>query len=112
VAECGSRAARAINIGTLVRRTEPDLHLMPCFGSQSACTIQPKCVLAVAVNEALRALLTTLDRYSLVDLVRLHAAMTRLLLIEEATESAPARHNPSQVLPGMNRLLTATAPRA
>ena len=85
-----ARPAAEINIGIVVRCTEADLELMPCFGSQSACTIQPECVLARAVNEALRAFLATLDRYTLADLVRPRTALVRLLRIEEQAEAVPA----------------------
>ena len=73
------RPASEINVGAVVRRAEPDLDLMPCFGSHSDCTIRPDCVLVGAANEALRAFLAALDRYTLADLVRPRAALTRLL---------------------------------
>ncbi len=85
-----ARPATEINVGAVVRRTEADLELMPCFGSQSACTIEPACVLASAVNEALHAFLATLDRYTLADLVRPRTALARLLRIEEQVEPLPA----------------------
>src|SRR5579883_2399635 len=37
------RRADAINIGIILRRTEPDFDVVPCLGSGSACTIQPAC---------------------------------------------------------------------
>jgi Rrf2 family nitric oxide-sensitive transcriptional repressor len=83
-----ARPAGEINIGTVVRRAEADLELMPCFGSRSACTIQPDCVLAGATDEALRALLAVLDSYTLADLARPRAALTRLLRIDEAAKAA------------------------
>jgi Rrf2 family nitric oxide-sensitive transcriptional repressor len=85
-----ARPADEINVGTVVRRAEPDLELMPCFGSESACLIRPECVLASVADEALRAMLATLDRYTLADLVRPRAALTRLLRIDEPAEPAPA----------------------
>jgi Rrf2 family nitric oxide-sensitive transcriptional repressor len=33
------RAPGMINLGTVVRRTEPDLHIVPCFGAGAACYI-------------------------------------------------------------------------
>lgn len=85
-----ARPAGEINIGAVVRRTETDLELVPCFGSQSACAIQSDCVLAGAVDEALRAFLAALDRYTLADLARPRAALARLLRIDEAAEASPA----------------------
>ncbi|HVC61045.1 MAG TPA: Rrf2 family transcriptional regulator [Acetobacteraceae bacterium] len=78
-----ARPAAEINIGTVVRRAEADLELVPCFGSQSTCAIQPDCVLAGAVDEALRAFLAALDRYTLADLAGPRAALARLLRIDE-----------------------------
>jgi len=87
------RPAAEINIGAVVRRAEPDLELMPCFGSQAICVIQPECVVASAVDEALRAFLGTLDRYTLADLVRSRSGLAALLRVEangERTEASTA----------------------
>jgi Rrf2 family nitric oxide-sensitive transcriptional repressor len=89
----GLRLARApseINIGAVVRRSEADLEMMPCFGSQGECVIRPECVLAAAVDEALRAFLAVLDSYTLADLVRPRAGLVRLLRIEEPLQPEPA----------------------
>jgi len=83
-----ARPASEINIGAVVRRAEPDLVLMPCFGAQAACTIQPSCVAAGAIDEALRAFLATLDRYTLADLVQPRAALAGLLRIGEPSEQS------------------------
>ena len=69
----GMRLARppeAINIGTVLRRTEPDLHIAACFGSDSACCLQPACVLLVALGDALAAFMAVLDGMSLAELIR------------------------------------------
>ena len=58
-----------INIGEIVRRTEPDLDLVPCFNASGACIIEPACILKGALDEALDAFLAVLDRYTLADLV-------------------------------------------
>jgi Rrf2 family nitric oxide-sensitive transcriptional repressor len=85
-----ARPSTEINIGVVVRRSEADLEMVPCFGSQGACVISPECVLANALDEALRAFLATLDRYTLADLARPRVALARLLRIDEPTEPAPA----------------------
>jgi Rrf2 family transcriptional regulator, nitric oxide-sensitive transcriptional repressor len=90
-----ARPASEINIGAVVRRAEPDLELMPCFGSNVVCTIQPACVASSAINEALRAFLATLDRYTLADLVQPRAALAGLLRINEATAHAPPAPAPA-----------------
>jgi Rrf2 family nitric oxide-sensitive transcriptional repressor len=59
----------AINIGAVVRRAEADLEIVPCFGATANCIIKPDCVLSSALDEALRAFLAVLDRYTLADLV-------------------------------------------
>lgn len=84
-----ARAPEEINIGTVVRRSEADLDLMPCFGSQDDCLIQPSCVAAGAVTEALRAFMATLDRYTLADLVQPRVPLSALLRIERAAVPVP-----------------------
>ena len=52
----GLRLARppaAINIGDVVRRTEPDMALVTCFGGDQRCVIQDDCVLQHALDDAL-----------------------------------------------------------
>jgi Rrf2 family transcriptional regulator, nitric oxide-sensitive transcriptional repressor len=79
-----ARAPETINLGTVVRRTEPDLHIAPCFGTGAACCIQPACVLQGALGDALAAFLAVLDRMTLADLVRPKRRLTALLRIEPA----------------------------
>ncbi len=62
------RPAAEINIGAVVRRTEPGLALAPCLGT-GACVITPACGLKPVLAEALAAFLGVLDRYTLADLV-------------------------------------------
>jgi Rrf2 family nitric oxide-sensitive transcriptional repressor len=71
-----ARSAHEINVGAVVRRTEPDWELAACFGSGPSCVIAPDCVLAGALHEALSAFLAVLDRVTLADLV----APRRMLL--------------------------------
>ncbi len=64
------RPANEVNLGEVVRRTEPDLALVPCFEpTNSACVITPACRLRHALHEARAAFLAVLDGYSLADLV-------------------------------------------
>jgi Rrf2 family nitric oxide-sensitive transcriptional repressor len=73
------KAAEAINLGAVVRRTEPDLALVACFGDVGACPIEGACVLSHALQEALDAFLAVLDRYTLVDLVAPRQRLAALL---------------------------------
>ncbi len=69
----GLRLARPpgeINIGAVVRRTEPDMEIVACFGTGPCCRIQSECILAGAMDEALRAFVAVLDRYTLADMLQ------------------------------------------
>ncbi len=76
-------------VGAVLRRTEPDLEIVPCFCPAGACAIQPACVLQGALREALEAFLAVLDRITLADLVRPKQRLADLLKIvpAAATES-------------------------
>jgi Rrf2 family transcriptional regulator, nitric oxide-sensitive transcriptional repressor len=74
----------AINVGTVLRRTEADMEIVPCFGEVSACCIQPACVLQAALGAALAAFLAVLDRYTLADLVAPTRRLSDLLNLPSA----------------------------
>ncbi|MGF2733838.1 RrF2 family transcriptional regulator [Marinobacter sp. DUT-1] len=63
-------APEDINIGILVRETEQDLSIVECFSSKNACKITPVCGLKSMFNEALKAFLEVLDRYTLADVIQ------------------------------------------
>lgn len=79
----GLRLARApddIVLGDLVRHTEPDLALVPCFDPVNAsCVIMPACKLRHALHEARAAFLQVLDDYTLADLVENQKPLMDLL---------------------------------
>lgn len=81
------RAAAAINVGDVVRRTEEDLALVECFAG-GACVITAPCRLRRALGEALAAFLAVLDGYTLADLVGdgAGAAIAKLLNVEPAAD--------------------------
>lgn len=59
---------RAVNVGALVRRTEPNLDLVECFDAQTnTCPIAPACGLKGVLMKARSAFFTTLDGHSLAD---------------------------------------------
>ncbi len=79
----GMRLARRpqdIVIGEVVRLTEPDMALVPCFAPDGAgCAILPSCALRAALSRAQDAFLSALDEHTLADLVRPRAALEKLL---------------------------------
>lgn len=58
-----------INIGILVRETEPDLNVVECFSSKNRCGITPVCGLRSMFGEALNIFLSVLDKYTLADVI-------------------------------------------
>ena len=76
------KPAETINLGALVRRTEPDMALVACFGDSAGCAIAGACVLSEALREALDAFLAVLDRYSLADLVAPRQRLAALLHLD------------------------------
>lgn len=79
-----AKPAAAINIGEVVRRTEPDMALVACFEGTQGCVIQDGCVLQGVLGDALAAFLAVLDRYTLADLVAPRQALADLLRIPPA----------------------------
>ncbi|MEX2474484.1 Rrf2 family transcriptional regulator [Marinobacter sp.] len=59
-----------INMGILVRESEPDMNIVECFTSKNACRIAPVCGLQSMFAEALAAFLNTLDNYTLADVIQ------------------------------------------
>lgn len=74
-----ARPAESINLGAVVRRTETDLALVPCFDNAGCCVISNGCMLSKVLQEALAAFLAVLDRYTLADLVRPRQPLAALL---------------------------------
>jgi Rrf2 family nitric oxide-sensitive transcriptional repressor len=91
----GLRLARPlldIVLGEVVRRTEPDMALVPCFEPIGApCAITPACILRRALHEARSAFLDVLDGYTLADLIKNRSMLSELLAQEAPPEGQPAR---------------------
>jgi len=79
-----ARSAADINIGAVVRRTEVDMDLVPCFGDTASCAINSACLLKGVLDEALNAFLTVLDRYTLADLIAPRRALSAMLGVAAA----------------------------
>ena len=85
-----ARPAAEIGLGEVVRRTEPDMALLPCFDPVNApCALTPACRLRGALHQAQAAFLKVLDSYTLADLVQNRDALEGLLLAARG-ESAPS----------------------
>ncbi|HEX6001329.1 MAG TPA: Rrf2 family transcriptional regulator [Hyphomicrobiaceae bacterium] len=63
-----AKPPEAINLGAVVRATEPDFALVECFATGNQCIITRRCQLPEVLNEALTAFVSTLDRYTLADI--------------------------------------------
>ena len=86
----GMRLARppaAINLGAVVRRTEPDFAIAACFEDPEACPLHAACVLEKALAAAAAAFLAVLDRYTLADLIAPRLKLRRILGL-----SLPVQH--------------------
>jgi Rrf2 family nitric oxide-sensitive transcriptional repressor len=77
-----AKPAEKIGLGEVVRRTEPDLALVPCFSPVDApCAIRSCCALRRALDKARGAFIEVLDAYTLGDLVRSRTPLRALLAI-------------------------------
>ncbi|MFP5461002.1 MAG: RrF2 family transcriptional regulator [Gammaproteobacteria bacterium] len=73
--------ASKIRVGDVVRRMEPGLELVECFGTSGRCLLNPACKLKRALTQALDAFLKVLDGYTLEDLLDNPATIRTLRLV-------------------------------
>jgi Rrf2 family nitric oxide-sensitive transcriptional repressor len=79
-----ARSPASIGIGDVIRRTEPDMALVPCFEPVSGpCVILQACRLRKALHEAREAFLEVLDGYTVADLIAPAPGLPGLLGISE-----------------------------
>jgi Rrf2 family transcriptional regulator, nitric oxide-sensitive transcriptional repressor len=84
-----ARPAVAIGLGDVVRQTEPDLALVPCFDPvNAACALTPACRLRGVLHLAQAAFLKVLDEHTLADLVENRIAIEGLLSREASAPDA------------------------
>jgi Rrf2 family nitric oxide-sensitive transcriptional repressor len=75
-----AKAPGEINIGYVIRRTEPDFELVECFNKrENTCCVEPACALKPALAEAQAAFLKSLDKYTLKDLMPQKRQLVQLL---------------------------------
>lgn len=87
-----AKPAEQIGLGEIVRHTEPDMALVPCFEPINApCAVLPCCVLRRALMEACESFMQALDAYTLRDLVKPRTPLRALLAIASDAELAAAR---------------------
>ena len=83
-----SRAPEAINIGELVRMTEPHFNLVECFDADTnTCPIDKACGLKAVLRQAQDAFLRELDRYTLAEFAPRAPALIRLWRRHPAAQS-------------------------
>ena len=71
-----ARPAAAINLGEVVRLTEPDMALVSCFKpGDTSCVIVKCCSLKGVLDKARSAFVDVIDGYTLSDLVKPRARM-------------------------------------
>ena len=78
----GVRLARdpgEITVGEVVRDTEEDWRIVPCFGDPATCPISPVCTLAPVFDGALAAFMSVLDRQTIAGLVTAGGPLARAL---------------------------------
>ncbi len=80
-----ARPPEVIHVGEVVRRCEPDMVIVPCFGEPGGCVIEPDCVLQKAMRGALAAFLKELNRYTLADLIAPRRKLAVLLGLPRVT---------------------------
>ena len=82
------RPPAEIRVGTVVRETEEDLAVMGCLAASGFCRIEGCCVLRRALRQATVAFLSTLDGYTLADLLAPGAVLVRSLGLPVAVRRA------------------------
>ncbi len=74
------RSPSEINVGRILRRTEPDLDLVECFSpATNTCPIAPACGLKGVLMDARKAFLAVLDAHTLADFLPRAPTLVRLL---------------------------------
>lgn len=100
----------AINLADVVRRSEPDMELVPCFGSARACVLGRCCLLQGALQRAGHAFMTELGRHTLADLVASGGPTARVFLDRKPVAPATLpRRTRTRLRPGTDGAARATA---
>ncbi|WP_333828000.1 RrF2 family transcriptional regulator [Pararhodobacter sp.] len=65
-----AKAPEEINLGALIRQTEPDFRLVECMGPDNGCMLAPHCNLPPLMARALAAFIQVFDAHTLADAVK------------------------------------------
>ncbi len=80
-----------INIGTIIRQTEPHMNLLECFDKDNNnCSISPACSLKRVLYQARRAFMEVLDQQTLADILGSHSAEI-VTILERSTARIPIK---------------------
>lgn len=89
-----NHAPAEINVGAVVRQTEPNFHIVACFDeTKPSCVISPACTLKRILAESKEGFLKVLDAYTLADLVKNEAELAILLQEPGSGSSKSAAHS-------------------
>lgn len=83
------RAAHTIRLGTVVALLETDLAIVDCMAQQ--CILRGPCSLKTALDEAARAFIAALDRYSLADVLAQPAMQAQVLRLVAGRRATAAK---------------------
>ncbi|MDZ7824915.1 MAG: Rrf2 family transcriptional regulator [Gammaproteobacteria bacterium] len=83
-----ARPPEEIELGQLIRETEPDFSLVECMGRDGHCVLEPACQVRGVLIEARDAFLAVLDRYSLADMLQRPAEVRQVLRIIEPAKAS------------------------
>lgn len=75
----------AIGVGEVIRKTETDFAMVPCFESAKLCPITPSCALKGALALATREYLKALDQFTLADLIAAKGSLRKQLGMAKAS---------------------------
>ena len=82
------KPAAQIRLGEVIRQTETDWALVECFSTGASCQIHAACRLPPILDEALAAMFKVLDSYTLADLLQSPGALTRMIPVHRAAQTA------------------------
>lgn len=74
-----------INIGDVLRATEPDFCLVECFDNKEKCSAFSMCYLPFYLKEGLQAFFMVLDSYTLQDLVKISGKELKIDSLKQAS---------------------------